>query len=93
MDPIYRIVQAISPWSLVGVFMLGVLIAIVKLQDLANVITGPALISLAVLLGVYAAARSNFDLEILWSVTGHSKDDLTSKFSRLPRPLQCLPMA
>lgn len=79
LGPVYRIVQAIMPWSLVGVFMLGVLIAIVKLQDLANVITGSALISLAVLLGVYSAARSNFDPEILWSVTGHSKVDLTSK--------------
>jgi paraquat-inducible protein A len=79
MGPVYRLVEAIIPWSLVGVFMLGVLIAIVKLQDLANVITGPALISLAVLLGVYSAARANFDPEILWSAAGHSKPDLEPK--------------
>ncbi|MFB3100044.1 MAG: paraquat-inducible protein A [Gammaproteobacteria bacterium] len=79
MGPVYRIIQAIIPWSLVGVFMLAVLIAIVKLQDLANVITGPALISLALLLGVYSAARTNFDPEILWSAAGHSKLDLKLK--------------
>jgi len=79
MGLIYRMVHAIIPWSLVGVFMLGVLIAIVKLQDLANVITGPALISFAVLLVVYSAARANFDPEILWSRTGHVRFDLKSK--------------
>ncbi|MEE9160570.1 MAG: paraquat-inducible protein A [Gammaproteobacteria bacterium] len=78
VGPVYRIVQAIMPWSLVGVFMLAVLIAIVKLQDLANVITGPALISLAILLGVYSAARTNFDPEILWSAMGHPPVDLTA---------------
>ncbi len=79
MGSVYRMVHAIIPWSLVGVFMLGVLIAIVKLQDLANVITGPALISFAVLLVVYSAARANFDPEILWSAAGHPKQDLKSK--------------
>jgi paraquat-inducible protein A len=79
MGPVYRIIHTVIPWSLVGVFMLGVLIAIVKLQDLANVITGPALISFAVLLIVYSAARANFDPEILWSAAGHPKQDLKSK--------------
>ena len=79
MGPVYRMVHAIIPWSLVGVFMLGVLIAIVKLQDLANVITGPALIAFAVLLAVYSAARANFDPEILWSAAGHPKQDLKSE--------------
>ena len=78
MGPVYRIVQAIMPWSLVGVFMLAVLIAIVKLQDLANVITGPALISLAILLGIFSAAKTNFDPEILWSAMGHPPIDLTA---------------
>ena len=79
MGPVYRVVKAIMPWSLVGVFMLAVLIAIVKLQDLANVITGPALISFSALLFVYSAARINFDPRILWSVSGQSTVDLTSQ--------------
>jgi paraquat-inducible protein A len=79
MGSVYRMVHAITPWSLVGVFMLGVLIAIVKLQDLANVITGPALIAFAVLLAVYSAARANFDPEILWSAEGHPQQDLKSR--------------
>lgn len=80
MSQVYRIVNSIVPWSLVGVFMLGVLIAIVKLQDLANVVTGPSLIALALLLLVYTAARANFDPHDFWSLTEHSeisKEDLS----------------
>jgi len=79
MAQVYRIVNHIVPWSLVGVFMLGVLIAIVKLQDLANVITGPSLIALALLLVIYTAARASFDPRDLWSLTKHSgisRDDI-----------------
>ena len=78
MGQVYRLVNTILPWSLVGVFMLGVLIAIVKLQDLANVITGPALIALALLLVVYTAARASFDPHVLWSLTRYSSPDLSS---------------
>lgn len=77
MAQVYRIVDSIGPWSLIGVFMLGVLIAIVKLQDLANVITGPSLIALALLLVVYTAARASFDPHDLWSSTKHKSSGIS----------------
>ena len=89
MGAVYRVINAILPWSLVGVFMLGVLIAIVKLQDLANVITGPALYSLAGLLIVYTAARASFDPNGLWSLTGHTTRDLVNAEIESDRLLHC----
>jgi paraquat-inducible protein A len=77
MAQVYRLVNTIHPWSLVGVFMLGVLIAIVKLQDMANVITGPALIALTLLLIVYTAARANLDPHDLWASAKRPASDLT----------------
>lgn len=68
MGPVYRLLDAISPWSLVSVFMLGTLIAIVKLQDIANVIPGLSLYALVGLLLSFAAARASFDPEDLWPV-------------------------
>lgn len=79
MGQVYRLVNSLIPWSLVGVFMLGVLIAIVKLQDLANVITGPALVALTLLLIVYTAARASFDPHDLWSLTQHASSGLSSE--------------
>ena len=83
MGPVYRMVHSITPWSLVGVFMLGVLIAIVKLQDLATVITGPSLYALAVLLIIYSAARTNFDPRVLWAVSPHQQPDLSNATGRI----------
>ena len=65
---VYRYSEMVTPWSLVSVFMLGVLIAIVKLQDIANVIIGTSFFALTGLLIIYAAARANFDRQVIWSL-------------------------
>lgn len=70
LGPVYRVIEAINAWSLVSVFMLGVLIAIVKLQDMANVIPGISLFALVGLLISFAAARANFDPAVLWAASG-----------------------
>jgi paraquat-inducible protein A len=62
----FQMVRLLEPWSLVSVFMLGTLIAIVKLQDLATVVPGLSLAAFSILLIVYAMARTNFDAESLW---------------------------
>ena len=38
--PVFRIVEVLEPWSMVEVFMLGVIVAIIKLSDLAEVVMG-----------------------------------------------------
>jgi paraquat-inducible protein A len=63
---VLRAVTALEPWSLVGVFFLGTLISIVKLQDLATVIPGLGLYSFAALLFAYTAARASFEREMVW---------------------------
>jgi paraquat-inducible protein A len=57
--------------------MLGVLIAIVKLQDIANVIPGTSLYALVGLLVSFAAARANFDPAILWPVAGQPQAEIS----------------
>jgi len=89
MGSVYRLVNALLPWSLVGVFMLGVLIGIVKLQDLANVIFGPALVALALLLLVYTAARASFNPHEFWSITGHTSLDISDEEVKNKNILNC----
>jgi len=66
MAPVYRMVRVLMPWSLVAVFMLGVLISIVKLLDLAAVIPGMSLYIFVGLMVLSAAARANMDLSVIW---------------------------
>ncbi len=66
---VYRLVKRLMPWSLIGVFLLGTLISIVKLQDLANVIFGPAFVAYVFLLIVSTWARTSFNPDQLWSLS------------------------
>ena len=68
--PVWRFVRAISPWSLMGVFMLGLLVSVLKLQDLAAIVPGVAFYSFIGLLIVASAAAASFDPAVIWSRIG-----------------------
>jgi paraquat-inducible protein A len=66
----WRLVRALGPWSLGGVFMLALLVSIVKLQDLATLVPGAGLYAFAALLVVSAAAAASFDEGSVWPRLG-----------------------
>ncbi len=66
MAPVFRLVRSLAPWNLLAVFMLGVLIAIVKLLDLASIIPGISLYSFVGLMVVSTAAHANMDPSVIW---------------------------
>lgn len=67
---LWRLLQVLLPWSLVGVFMLGLLVSVVKLQDLAVVVPGVAFFAFIGLLVVSSAAWASFDAAVLWPRVG-----------------------
>jgi paraquat-inducible protein A len=62
-----RIVQAIRPWGMVEVFMLGVLVSLVKLAHLATIHAGTALWAFGALMMTFAAVAMSFDPRAVWS--------------------------
>lgn len=74
MTLVWRVVRILSPWSLIGVFMLGLLVSIVKLQDLAMIIPGVAFYAFIALLVIAAAAAASFDPAALWPRLGPVSD-------------------
>ena len=72
---VLRAVQAVRPWGMLEVFMLGALVSIVKLGQLASVVVGPALISIGALTLVLAAANSAFNPRDFWSRLPVRQDD------------------
>ena len=64
--PVYRMVKTITPWSMLAVLMLGILIAIVKLRDLATIIPGASLYAFVGLMVVATAANANLDTFLIW---------------------------
>ncbi|HYP30769.1 MAG TPA: paraquat-inducible protein A [Burkholderiaceae bacterium] len=68
-DVVLRAMEAVRPWVMVEVFMLGVLVAYVKLNGLASVVTGPGLWAFAAVMILAAAMASAFDHEHVWAST------------------------
>ena len=68
-DVVLRAMQAVKPWVMVEVFMLGVLVAFVKLAGLASVIPGPGLWAFGGVMILAAAMASAFDHEHVWAST------------------------
>ena len=69
---IFRFLQNIQPWGMMEVFMLGILVAIVKLAKMASIIPGIALYSFAALILVLAGAMASLDPDIVWDRLGEN---------------------
>ena len=67
---LFRLVEIMHPWAMMEVFMLGVLVAYVKLTDLAILELGPALIAFSALIFVLAAAESSIEPREVWTALG-----------------------
>ncbi|MCG6966870.1 MAG: paraquat-inducible protein A [Chromatiaceae bacterium] len=61
-----RATRAILPWSMLEIFLLGVLVAAVKLAEQATIVPGPAAWALGLLVVVLAAAASQVHPHRLW---------------------------
>lgn len=63
---IFRIQQKLQPWAMLEIFMLGILVALVKLAKTATVVPGIALYALVALILVLAAAAASLDPGVVW---------------------------
>lgn len=63
---VYRLVQAMHPWGMIEVLMLGVLVSVVKLSAVATVMPGIALWSAAGLMVMFSALAQSFNPRDVW---------------------------
>jgi len=68
LAPVFRMVDNVVPWSMMDVFILGILVSIVKLAGMATIIPGPALLAFMLLIFVLAWAQSSVDSDRVWSL-------------------------
>lgn len=63
---LYRWLRTLRPWGMLEIFMLGILVALVKLGDVATVIPDIALYSFGLLIFTLAATSYVTDPEWIW---------------------------
>jgi paraquat-inducible protein A len=64
---VFRTLQAVKPWGMVEVFMLGVLVSLVKLAHMATVVPGAGMWAFFALIIVLASATSILDPHDVWA--------------------------
>lgn len=79
---VFRVLQVAKPWGMVEVLMLGVLVSLVKLANLASVVPGIALWSFGALMFVMAAVAAVFDPRDLWARVAFARERAVSGRSR-----------
>ena len=72
---LYRIIEVIGPWSMVDVFMIALLAALVDLGQIATIEPGPGALAFAsvVILTMFAAMR--FDPRLIWDAEDLGEND------------------
>jgi len=63
---IYKIIDVIGPWAMLDVFLLSILVALVKLQQIATVLPGPGLLAFTAVVVLTILASGSFDPKLIW---------------------------
>ena len=63
---VFRLAEGAAPWAMLDVFLVGVLVAVVKLLALASVLPGIALVAFVALMLLAVASSATLDREAVW---------------------------
>ena len=63
---VFRFLEHVMPWSMMEVFMVGILVSVVKLAKMAKIIPGISLYSFLGLIFVLAAMTVSLDDHLIW---------------------------
>ncbi|NIY74496.1 paraquat-inducible protein A [Thalassospira sp. HF15] len=66
MQQLWRILAMIRPWSMLDVFLIGLLVALTKLTDYAEVIAGPAFFAICCLIPTVLLMNITLDPRYVW---------------------------
>jgi paraquat-inducible protein A len=63
---LYRLIERIGRWSMLDIFVVGLLVTVVQLTALASVRAGPAALAFGAVVVLTILATSSFDPRLLW---------------------------
>lgn len=66
LAPVWRVMARVRAWSMMEVFMLGILVSLVKLASMATIVPGVAVYAFGALIVVLTAAFAAIDPHLVW---------------------------
>ncbi len=74
-NSLFKIIDVIGKWSMLDIFVIGLVITLVQFGELARVTTGFAAISFATMVILTMMATDSFDTRLLWDEKSNKDDD------------------
>lgn len=72
---LYRAVECIGRWSMLDIFVIAILVALVKLGSVAEITAGPAATSFGAVVVVTMFAAESFDPRLIWDTHEEMQND------------------
>ena len=66
LTPVCKFVARMKAWSMMEVYLLGVIVSAIKLADMADIVFGPSSFAFGALIIASTAALSKFDPAVVW---------------------------
>jgi paraquat-inducible protein A len=71
---LYRVVESVGRWSMVDIFMISILVALVNLGAIASIVPGPGAIAFASVVILTMIAAMTFDPRLIWDAREKTRD-------------------
>jgi paraquat-inducible protein A len=71
---LYRVVETVGRWSMVDVFMISILVALVNLGAIASIVPGPGATAFASVVILTMIAALTFDPRLIWDAQEKTRD-------------------
>jgi len=73
---LYRITEAVGRWSMIDIFMISILVALVRLGNIATIEAGPGAIAFASVVVITMFAAMSFDPRLIWDVMDNAEHEV-----------------
>ena len=84
---LYRVIEFIGRWSMIDVFMISILTAVVHLGFVANVTPEPGVLAFAAVVIITMFAAITFDPRLMWDAAGRNPAVAPARRAELPGAL------
>lgn len=72
---LYRVLEAVGPWSMLDIYVVALLVALVKLQSLATVVAKPGALAFAAVVVLTMLATMAFDPRLIWDAEKENSNE------------------
>jgi paraquat-inducible protein A len=76
---LYRLVEIVGKWSMLDIYVVALMVALVQLQGLATILPGPGAIAFGAVVVLTMFAAMAFDPRLIWDPVEENTEKMTAK--------------